>query len=133
MSLRISEFMTSFPISIDAEATLQDADVIMEVNGFRHLPVLREGKVIGIVSERDLKFALGLSGISLRANRVGEIVRSELYTVSPDTPLTEVARAMAARRIGSAVVLEDDEVIGIFTTTDALSVLSTLSEGGNNL
>ena len=126
--MKISDYMTNFPISIDAEAVLADADNLMRANGFRHLPVLREGELIGILSDRDIKLARSLPGVSSDTTRVGQIVRGELYAVSPDTSLHEASKIMAEKRIGSALVVENEKLIGIFTTTDALNVLSALSE-----
>lgn len=126
--MKIADYMTNFPISIDAEAVLADADNLMRANGFRHLPVLRDGELIGILSDRDIKLARSLPGVSSDTTRVGQVVRGELYTVSPETPLHEASKAMAEKRIGSAVVVEDEKLVGIFTTTDALNALSVLSE-----
>lgn len=127
----IAQYMTDYPISIDADALLADADALMQANGFRHLPVLHEGEPMGIVSDRDLKLARSLPGVDLHTTRVSEIAKTELYTVPATATLSEVTKVMAERRIGSAVIVEDHKVIGIFTTTDALFALSVFSEGAS--
>jgi acetoin utilization protein AcuB len=79
---------------------------------------------VGILSDRDLKFARGFRGIDIESTKVSDVARNELYTVSPEAPLDEVAQSMAEKRIGSAVVVQNGKVVGIFTTTDALEALS---------
>lgn len=119
----VSRYMTTFPILIDASAPLREAIGLMSANRFRHLPVVRDGEPVGILSDRDLKLASGLNGIDLERTTVEDIVRPGLFTVSPDALIDEVAQQMSIRRIGSAVVVQNSKIVGIFTTTDALHAL----------
>ena len=125
--------MTIFPISIDSEATLLDAENLMSANGFRHLPVLRAGEPAGIISDRDLKLARSLPGVDLRVTRVEAVLRTELYAIPPDAFIGDVSGVMAERRIGSAVVVSKHKVVGIFTTTDALRALSEFSREASKI
>lgn len=120
----ISKFMTKSPVSIEAGACIREADALMGANGFRHLPVLREGKPIGILSDRDLKMARGLNGVDLDSTPVEDVASKPLYSVDPGANLADVVDAMFRKKIGSAVVVQDGKVVGIFTTMDALSALS---------
>lgn len=115
--------MTSYPLVIDARASLADADALMTANGFRHLPVVRENEAIGVISDVDLRFARGLKGVKLGSMVVEDAIQSELYAVAPDTPVDVVAETMAMRRAGSALIIEGSRIVGIFTTTDALHVI----------
>jgi acetoin utilization protein AcuB len=116
----ISQFMTPVPILIDAGAGLREADLLMSSNRFRHLPMVKDGKLIGILSDRDLKIACALNVADLDFLTVEEVARAEVYSVSPDDAVDLVVEAMAERRIGGAVVMQNEKIVGIFTTTDAL-------------
>jgi acetoin utilization protein AcuB len=119
----VSKFMSTLPISIEESAGILEAYALMSANHFRHLPVVCDGVPIGILSDRDMKLAQGLHGVDLATTKVGDIARKDLFTVSPDSPLDEVAQTMAEKRIGSAVVIQNHKIVGIFTTTDALEAL----------
>ena len=101
----------------------------MARESIRHLPVLDGDKLVGVVSERDLRFAAQLPGIEGDALPVEQVMVRKPYTVHVETPLNEAARVMAQRKLGSAVVLDGKKVIGILTTTDALAALVDLLEG----
>ncbi|MBS1964122.1 MAG: CBS domain-containing protein [Bdellovibrionales bacterium] len=124
----ISHFMTRSPISIDAGAGIAIAATMMRVNRFQHLPVTRDGKLIGVVSARDLLFSEASQVAKAEMTRVGDLANTDLYTVSTAESLTEVVREMSQRNIGSAVILEGESVVGIFTTTDALRILAEIVE-----
>jgi acetoin utilization protein AcuB len=117
----IKTVMTPFPFSIDADADLGAARRKMEEHGIRHLPVLAEGEPIGMLTHRDLEraeTARALAGRD-RPRRVRDVCRFPAYAVSLDEPLDNVLVHMASERVGSALVLRADKVVGIFTTTDA--------------
>jgi acetoin utilization protein AcuB len=94
----------------------------------RHLPVLYGGHVVGLVSERDLLLAESIPGVNPTTVHVDEAMVDDVFTVSPDAPVGEVVVAMIERKMGSAVVCEDERVVGVFTTIDALQVLRDLLE-----
>ncbi len=120
----ISERMTKTPHLIGAEQSLKTAHDLMRKHHIRHLPVLHGGKLIGIVSERDLHLVETLHDVDPANVRVEEAMSQDVYAVTPKTPLKEVVREMAARRLGSAVVVDGAQVIGVFTTVDALETLA---------
>lgn len=124
--LTVGKYMTTAPIAIDAASAVREAHTLMNVNGFRHLPVVRDGQPIGILSDRDLSLALSLRGIDLDSTRVEDIASFELYAVTPEAPLDVVAKTLAAKRISSALIIEKGKLVGIFTTTDALLALSDI-------
>ena len=117
----IKTVMTPFPFSIDAADDIAEARRRMEEHGIRHLPVLADGEPIGILSTRDLERAEAAMAVAgdPHAARVGDVCRFPAYAVGLDEPLDNVLVHMATERVGSALVLRGDKVVGIFTTTDA--------------
>jgi acetoin utilization protein AcuB len=119
--------MTMTPRTIEANQPIVAARRIMREYGVRHLPVVDErGRLVGVVSERDIHVAQATS-----ADRVSveEIMTAKPYAVAPNVLLQQVVRNMAAKKLGSAVVVEHGRVLGVFTTTDALDVLADALEG----
>jgi acetoin utilization protein AcuB len=112
--------MTRSPISVDADAEIRIAAALMKLNGFHHLPVTRKGELLGIVSARDLFMVDGALAATSDVPRIEAVARTDLYTVRSAAPLGEVIHEMLRRGIGSAVVTEDGEAVGIFTVSDAL-------------
>lgn len=119
----IAERMTKTPHAIGTEQSLQTAHELMRSCHIRHLPVLHGGKLIGVVSERDLRLVETLHDVDPARVRVEEAMSQDVYAVTPATPLRDVVREMATRKIGSAVVIDGTKVVGIFTTVDALETL----------
>jgi CBS-domain-containing membrane protein len=122
----IGTFMTRSPVVVERSTTLADALQIMLDHGFRHLPVTTGGHLVGVVSERELKIVDNMSGFDKRMCVVGDFILGPPYTVGPDAPLGEVARAMSEHRHGSAVVCEGEAIVGVFTTHDALHALAAV-------
>ena len=121
----IRQYMTPSPHTIGAEQTLTVASELMRKHRIRHLPVLRGGSVVGILSQRDVALISGLPQVDPNEVPVEDAMSEELYTVGPETPLDEVAATMAAHKYGAALVLgESDRVVGVFTTVDALYALA---------
>ena len=119
----ISAYMTPGPITVPRSTTMAKALRLMEEHGFRHLPVIEGDRLCGMISERELRVVENMRGIDSAFCTVGDFILGPPYAVGPETPVREVARVMMERKIGSAAVVEGDQVIGLFTTTDALRVL----------
>ncbi|MGB5811856.1 MAG: CBS domain-containing protein [Polyangiales bacterium] len=119
----ISEYMTPLPHTIGSEQTITFAQQMMEKYGIRHLPVLHGGELHGIVSDRDLGMIAGLNEVNPDETTVEESMTQEAYTVSKDTPLLSVLKEMLAHKYGSAIVVEGNKIVGIFTTHDSLKLL----------
>ncbi|MCC6807499.1 MAG: CBS domain-containing protein [Deltaproteobacteria bacterium] len=116
--------MTATPHTIGRKQTLQKAHELMREHGIRHLPVLDGGKLVGIVSQRDLEMVETLDGVDPGAIAVEEAMTSEPYVVAPLAKLDETVRVMARKKFGSAVVADKGRVVGIFTAVDALAALA---------
>ena len=123
---KIERFMTPTPHTISARQTLADAHRAMRARGVRHLPVVADGRLVGVVSQRDLYLLETLRGVDVGRELVEEAMSDEPFVVAPDALLVEVAEAMATRKHGSVLVVERETVVGIFTSTDALRALVTL-------
>jgi acetoin utilization protein AcuB len=124
----IRKYMTTTPHSIGGEQTLETASRMMREHHIRHLPVLHGGKLLGVLTDRDLKFIEAFRDVDVRKVLVEEAMSGEPYTVSPDTPLDQVVSTMAAEKYGSAIVMDNQHVVGIFTTVDACRALAELLE-----
>jgi len=125
---QILAFMTPFPYSIDIEAPLAEAHAFLRERRIRHLPVTREGELAGVLSDRDIKLALGpdLGSPPERELRVSDVYQPDCYVVDAGELLEEVAARMAERHVGSALVTRAGKLVGIFTTTDACRALARL-------
>lgn len=123
----VDHYMTRQPWTTSSQATLADAYELMHARRVRHLPVIDDGKLVGVVSERDLDTLRAIASVSLHETRVGEAMSEPVYAVPPGAPLDEVVAKMSEHKYGSTVVVRaDGSVAGIFTTVDACTALSEL-------
>lgn len=114
-------YMTRHPHSVRAGETLQTAEALLQKFNCHHLPVLDGGRLVGVVSDRDIRMVKPAE----RANvTVDTVCVDEPLTVDVDTSLRTAARIMADKRIGSLLVTEDGKLAGIFTSTDACRALA---------
>jgi len=123
---KVQKWMSTSPVGIERTETLGQAHAIMHKEGIRHLPVLDHGKLVGLVSMRDLHLIETLQGVDPAEVQVGEAMSTHPYFVAPDAPLDEVVAEMAEHKYGAAVVMQNHKVVGMFTTVDALRALSEL-------
>jgi acetoin utilization protein AcuB len=126
MTDTIEKFMTRSVHTIGTKAPLADAHRMMNDHGIRHLPVLEGGRLVGMLSQRDLHLIETIKDVDPREVQVEEAMSQDCYTAEPEASLAEVAREMAQHKYGSAVILRGAEVLGIFTTTDALRALDVV-------
>jgi acetoin utilization protein AcuB len=124
----IEHFMTPNPHCIGRAQPLATAHERMRALGVRHLPVLEGGKLVGILSQRDLFFVETLRDVDPARVPVEDAMTTDVYVVPPQRSVGEVAAKMVERKYGSAVVVRDDRVVGIFTTTDALRTVMSIVE-----
>lgn len=119
----IQKFMTPMPHTIDAASALTQANERMTHNGIRHLPVTKQGVLVGVVSDRDV--ALAASHFASETKRtVEDVMIPKPYVVRPDAPLDRVVGEMADKKYGSALIeQENGKIVGIFTAVDGLRVL----------
>ncbi len=126
---QIQKFMTTQPYWIHAGQTLQKAQDMMSELKIRHLPVMNDdNEVVGVVSDRDIKMASGIEGVDPAKTLILDVCNENPYIVEPDLPLREVAEVMASRHYGSAIVMQNGKLVGIFTTVDACRAIMILIE-----
>jgi acetoin utilization protein AcuB len=124
MSLPVRDVMATDPITVRPHETARHAYQLMRDNRFRHLPVMEDGRLVGILSDRDLRPVLLSPGLA-RA-RVRELMSEDLTTVGPDTPIEEAASLLVVKKIGCLPVVTQGRLVGIVTETDLLAVLVEL-------
>jgi acetoin utilization protein AcuB len=120
--------MTAQPWTIERDASLADAYHLMREHDIRHLPVVDNGDLVGIVSERDVHLLANVADIALTGVPVTEAMKERPFVVTSDAMLDEVAAIMAEHKYGSAIVIGHGGVEGIFTTIDACRALADVLE-----
>jgi acetoin utilization protein AcuB len=120
---KVRDYMTVAVHTIGRDQTLEQAHRLMRTFKIRHLPVLEGGKLVGIVSLRDLNLIETLRDVDPAEVSVEDAMTEDIYVVSAETSLREVAAEMEKRKLGSAVVMHAERVVGVLTTIDALRAL----------
>jgi CBS domain-containing protein len=133
--MQVREIMSKDIEVVDRNDNLRTVEERMATKQLRHLPVLEQGEVVGIVTQRDLFKATMSSAMGygekaqqayLQSVRVKEIMVYPVVTVAPDTSVVAAADMMMNRGIGCLPVVEDHQLIGIVTKTDLLRYLRAL-------
>jgi acetoin utilization protein AcuB len=115
--------MSPFPYSIAIDAAVEEARHLMSQHNVRHLPVVDGQRLVGIVSDRDLRVLFCAANIA--DFKVRDVYVAEPYVVELDTPLECVLGEMADRQIGAALVTRNGKLAGIFTAVDACRSFET--------
>ncbi len=118
---KIMKYMTTQPHTIGRDIPIAKAQEMMKEHRIRHLPVQHGGKLVGILTDRDVKLAMSFQGPGELL--VEDVMTADPYTTSPDAPLADVVFEMAEHKYGSAIIQDNGKVVGIFTDNDALRVL----------
>jgi acetoin utilization protein AcuB len=126
----VSYRMTKEPITVEPEDLLSRAAHKMKAGGFRRLPVVSNGKLVGIITERDLREHRG----HLEHTKINGVMTENPVTVRPETILEEAAQIMLERQIGGLPVVHEGRLIGIITSTDVMRAFLDVmgaSKGGS--
>lgn len=120
--------MTPFPYAVESGAPLRQARQMMHEHDVRHLPVRDGTRLVGVLSDRDVKRALDPALGLPPANElfVEDAMTRDPYVVETTTPLDEVLLTMADEHIGSALVVKQKKLVGIFTAVDAFRAFAEL-------
>ncbi len=112
--------MTPLPHTIEASSSIHQAKAVMDAERIRHLPVTSEGRLVGMLSERDLKLAFAVAATTDPSDglHVGDVCNLEAYVVEHNTPLDHVLVHLAEQRLSSALVTRNGKLVGIVTNTD---------------
>lgn len=113
----VANRMTKEPVTVEPVDLLIRASHKMQAGGFRRLPVLVDGKLVGIITERDLREHRG----HLEHTKINGVMTENPLTVSPGTTLEEAAQIMLKRQIGGLPVLDEGRLVGIITASDVLN------------
>jgi acetoin utilization protein AcuB len=125
----VKDFMKRDPITVKKDDSFRYALKLIRKEGIKHLPVLEGKKVVGIVTDRDLRQAAPSPATSLEIHElnyllerleVEAIMTKRVITVTPESKLHDAAKLLIARKIGCLPVVEQDELVGIITETDIL-------------
>lgn len=116
------------------DTTIAEALMLTRAHRIRHLPVVADDRLVGLVTDRDLRLATPPIWAEerdelkqqLHSRRVGEVMVKEIITTSPVTPIEEAAKQLYENRIGCLPVMDDDRLVGILTETDLLRALVEL-------
>lgn len=132
----VRDWMSPDPITVGPDTTVAEARLTMEEYGIRHLPVVDDGQLVGILSDRDVVIHARALRAALRSNGVEDllddtrsvesIMTSGPQCVGPDDPMAAAARLMLSRRINALPVVSDHRLVGVITTVDCL--LASLGE-----
>ena len=138
----VREWMTQDPTTVSATTPVMEAMQRLREGGFRRLPVVRDGSVVGIVTDRDLKEATPSKATTLSIYElnyllskllVKDVMVKSVITVAPDDPIERAALLMEEHRVSGLPVVEGGRLVGILTITDLLRAFVGflgLREGG---
>ncbi len=131
--MKVKDLMTKEVLTIKPDDLIDKVFLLFNIETIRHLPVVVKGKLVGIVSDRDLKKALGslktakISGknkeeiqLTIQCKYVRNIMRRRVITISSEAKAYEAASIMVNRKLGALPVVKNEELVGIITTTDVL-------------
>jgi predicted transcriptional regulator len=122
MSDTMEKFINHKMVLVESSTTVLEAYNLMKKNNIRHLPVVKEGMAIGVVSDRDVQF-INFGGDSLNL-KVEDIMTKEPLTVDSLTTIPHVVQLMKNKKVNSVLINGSNKKIeGIFTSTDALNIL----------
>ena len=126
----VSDIMTRDVISVDINATIADVVALMHDNDFRHVPVLSDGELVGMVSDRDLRgFTMPVldlaSGDVKRRNLqvpVTDVMNTDMLSLGPEAELSETIDMMLEQKVGAVPVVDEhsDKLLGIVSYVDVL-------------
>jgi len=131
--LTVGDWMTPNPITVEEDATVMEAIHLLKERNIRRLPVMRAGRLVGLVTEKMLLGYMPAKGTALdqwelhyllARTPVRKAMNPSPHTVTPETPLTDAARLLHDRKLNGVLVLDArGDLVGLLTTTNALEAL----------
>ncbi|MGC8968835.1 MAG: CBS and ACT domain-containing protein [Thermus sp.] len=125
----VRDWMTKNPLTVSPDTPVLEAINLLKGRGFRRLPVVKDGKLIGLVTDKDLKDAMPSKATTLSVWElnyllskltVQEVMAKPVVTVGAEEPLEKAALLMEEKKIGGLPVMEGERLVGIITVTDVL-------------
>ncbi len=141
----VRDWMTKDPQVVPPSTPVMEAMNMLRGEGYRRLPVVKDGKLLGIVTDRDLKEATPSKATSLSVYELNyllskltlkDVMRTPVITIGPDEPIEQAALTMETHRVSGLPVIEKGAVVGILTITDLLRAFVDflgLREGGRRV
>jgi CBS domain-containing protein len=132
----VREIMMGSPVTLKPEDTLDLANDVIALGRIRHIPVVDDGRLVGIITERDLIGAAASQIFGLKQKNksallksvlIKEVMKKRVVTAAPETPIKDVAHLMAEKKIGCVPVVSAGAVVGLVTTTDILRYVESLA------
>ncbi|MDQ3303858.1 MAG: CBS and ACT domain-containing protein, partial [Actinomycetota bacterium] len=129
--LLVRDWMAREVVTVETRTTAAEALALCRKHGIRHLPVLEGGRLIGVISDRDLRSATPALGDPSRAEvleriRVGDEMLRDVVTARPEDPVEDAAAAMYEGNIGCLPVVDGDDLVGIVTSSNLMRALAQL-------
>ncbi|MGH7769693.1 MAG: CBS domain-containing protein [Candidatus Binatia bacterium] len=134
-AVAVGEIMMKGPVTLNSDDILDLANDIMQLGRIRHIPILDNGKVVGVLSQRNLFQSALVAAMGMRpkqrkehlkAIRVRDVMSAPVITASPKTGVKEAARIMVDKKIGCLPVMENDSLVGLVTESDILRYVVNL-------
>jgi CBS domain-containing protein len=128
-AVMVKDLMAQDPATLGRNETLDLAESIMNLSRIRHMPVVDDEKIVGILSQRDLfrsalitalGFGRKTTSALIKTIKIKEVMTEHVITISPEATVKEAARVMIDKKIGCLPVVEDQKLIGLLTETDIL-------------
>jgi acetoin utilization protein AcuB len=121
----IGNLMTYQPKTLSSKDTVQTAAAMMKGGGFRRLPIVEDDRLIGIITDRDIRKHLDHAD----SLTIGEVMTTELKTMTPRMSVEDAARLMIKHKIDGLPVMDDGKLVGIVTTTDVMKAFLRVEAG----
>lgn len=137
--MKVKELMSTKVYTVTPEDMIDRVFFLFNFESIRHLPVIEKDKVVGVISDRDLKKILGPrkpqkivrqdgSTYTIAPRKVRTLMRRGLTTIGPEEKASDAAAIMAKKKIGCLPVINGGKLVGIITATDILRAFVKLSE-----
>ena len=129
------EIMMGSPVTLKPNDTLDLANDVISLGRIRHIPIVDDGRLVGIITERDLIGAAAGKIFGLKQKKksallksvlIKEVMKKRVVTAAPDTPIKDIAHLMADKKIGGVPVVSAGALVGLVTTTDVLRYVESL-------
>lgn len=119
----ISDVMTTCPYDISSDLSIEEARDMMVLKGIRNLPVVEDGRLVGILFKAAIDSALASGGAG---DAISNLTLESPYIVASTEELAVVAGTMAEKKSSCALVQDEGKIVGIFTTTDACRAIKLI-------
>jgi len=124
----VKEYMTKNPVFLTPNEDVKDAFDLLLENRIRQAPVLEEGELVGIVTDRDLRMAI-IQNLKLNKLTVGLVMTNDPITVTEDTKIVDAGKLISVGKFNAIPVIEESgKLKGIITTTDILDYFISISD-----